>query len=120
MARLNGWKPTFIEALRKSGNVRASCQAAGITRQAAYHARGKLPTFADAWDHALADAVDVLEMTAWKRAQEYSDGLIKFLLKAHRRELYGDHMRQEISGRDCAAIELVVNWDGDNDDGADD
>ena len=74
-----------------------------------------MPTFREAWDHALADAVDVPEMTAWKRAQEYSDGLIKFLLKAHRRELYGDHMRQEISGKHGAAIELVVNWDGDDD-----
>ena len=116
MARLNGWKPTFIEALRKSGNVRASCQAAGITRQAAYHARGKLPTFAAAWDHALDDAVDILEMTAWKRANEHSDGLIKFLLKAHRRELYGDHVRQEISGAGGEELSVVVKWDADRGD----
>tara|TARA_B100000949_G_C13923334_1_gene301786 strand:+ start:22 stop:381 length:360 start_codon:yes stop_codon:yes gene_type:complete len=111
MAKLNGWKPVFIEALRNSGNVRASCHAAGITRQAAYSARAKMPTFAKAWDDALADAVDVLEATAWKRARDYSDGLVKFLLKAHRRDLYGDHMRQEISGKDGGAIEVVVSWD---------
>ena len=50
-------------------------------------------------------------MTAWRRAQEYSDGLIKFLLKAHRRDLYGDHMRQEISGADGKPIEIEINWD---------
>ena len=119
MAVLNGWKIKFTEALRKSGNVRAACQAAGIKRDTAYKARAKFPTFRTEWDHALADAVDALEQIACRRASEYSDGLIKFLLKAHRRELYGDHMRQEISGRDGAAIELVVNWDGGDDNGAD-
>ena len=115
MAKLNGWKPAFIEALRQSGNVRAACQKANITRQAAYSARSKQPTFKLAWENALADAVDILEMTAWKRAQEYSDGLIKFLLKAHRRELYGDHQRHEISGKDGADLKLVVNWEGEHD-----
>jgi len=114
MAKLNGWKPAFLDALRQSGNVRAACQKANITRQAAYSARSKQPTFKLAWDNALADAVDILEMTAWRRAQEHSDGLIKFLLKAHRREMYGDHQRHEISGSEGGAIELVVNWDNNN------
>ena len=115
MAKLNGWKPAFIEALRQSGNVRAACQKANITRQAAYSARSKQPTFKLAWDNALADAVDALELTAWRRAHEHSDGLIKFLLKAHRRELYGDHQRHEISGKDGADLKLVVNWEGKDD-----
>jgi hypothetical protein len=115
MAKLNGWKPAFIEALKQSGNVRAACQKANITRQAAYSARSKQPTFKLAWDNALADAVDALELTAWRRAHEHSDGLIKFLLKAHRRELYGDHQRHEISGKDGADLKLVVNWEGKDD-----
>ena len=114
MAKLNGWKPTFLEALRQSGNVRAACQKANITRQNAYTAKAKQPVFRKAWDDALADAVDALELTAWKRAHEHSDGLLKFLLKAHRREMYGDHQRHEISGTEGGAIELIVNWDGDN------
>jgi len=115
MAKLNGWKPAFIEALRQSGNVRAACQKANITRQAAYSARSKQPTFKLAWDNALADAVDALELTAWRRAHEHSDGLIKFLLKAHRRELYNPATSHEISGKDGADIKLVVNWEGKDD-----
>jgi hypothetical protein len=111
MARLNGWKPTFIEALRKSGNVRHSCQKAGITRQAAYLARSKKPMFKLAWDNALADAVDSLEAVAWQRAVQHSDGLLKFLLKAHRREMYGDHQRHEIAGHDGGPVEVVIDWD---------
>jgi hypothetical protein len=30
------WGPAFLAALSKSANVRAACQAAGISREAAY------------------------------------------------------------------------------------
>jgi len=89
----------FIERLRDSGNVRASCQAAGIPRITAYYWRKKYVTFAKQWDQAKEDACDVLEMEAWRRAmKENSDRLLIFLLKAHRRDVYGDVVRQEIAG----------------------
>lgn len=92
------WRPAFLAALRNSGNVRASCQAAKISREAAYSARANAPEFAAEWDSALEDAIDVLEATARQRAQASSDTLLIFLLKAHRPEKYRETTRQEISG----------------------
>jgi N-methylhydantoinase A/oxoprolinase/acetone carboxylase beta subunit len=112
------WKPKFIEALRNSGNVRASCQMAGISRRAAYKAREKSELFAHQWDEALEEAIDTLEAAAWSRARdgvkrvepimyqgqkvsekvitEYSDSLMTLLLKAHRPEKYRERFDVEI------------------------
>ena len=90
----------FLARLRESGNVRASCDAAGVPRRTAYNWRGQWATFAKAWDDALDDAVDILEATAWKRAvKEQSDRLLMFLLKAHRPEKYKDRVEQELVGK---------------------
>jgi hypothetical protein len=112
------WKPKFIEALRESANVRAACQACGITRDAAYKARKKSPVFAAQWDEAIDEAVDTLEEAAWGRARdgvqredpifyqgeqvgskiirEYSDTVLLALLKAHRPNLYRDPVHYNI------------------------
>lgn len=90
------WMPAFLAALRNSGNVRASCQAAKISRKEAYKQRDRSATFRAAWDEALADAIDILEAEAWRRARDMSDTLLIFLLKAHRRELYGDRVQLDI------------------------
>jgi len=91
----------FLDRLRNSGNVRASCKAAGVPRRTIYNWRDKWVTFADEWDDALDDACDILEAEAWKRAIEgQSDRLLMFLLKAHRREVYGDVVRNEVTGKD--------------------
>lgn len=51
------WRGAFLEALRKSGNVKASALAAGVHPQTAYRARRAHPDFAAEW----ADAV-----SAWR------------------------------------------------------
>jgi len=114
MARVKKWRKVFIAALRKGGNVRHACIAAAVTRQGAYKARRNNEVFALAWEDALADSVDTLEEEAWKRAKDSSDGLLRFLLKAHRRDMYGDHQRHEISGAGGGAVEVIVNWDGED------
>jgi hypothetical protein len=90
------WMPAFLTALRNSANVRASCQAAGISRQMARKARIKWKTFADAWDESVEDALDVLEAVAFKRAQESSDYLLWKLLASRRRDVYGDAIRIDL------------------------
>jgi hypothetical protein len=122
--RADIWKPRFIEALRNSGNVRASCQAAGITRRAVYKVRERSEEFARQWDEALEEAIDSLEAAAWRRARdgvtrhepimyqgqkvsekvitEYSDALMTLLLKAHRPEKFRE--RVEHSGK----VEVVT------------
>lgn len=112
------WREGFIAALRNSGNVRASCQAAGVERSTAYRAYATSSEFAAQWEEALEEAIDTLEGAAWKRARdgvvrhepimyqgekvgekvitEYSDTLMTLLLKAHRPEKYRERFDIQI------------------------
>lgn len=107
----------FLEALAQTANVRLSCQAANIGRSTAYRWREKWATFRTGWDEAIEDACDVLEALAWQRARGTqdrpgSDRLLMFLLKAHRRELYGDQARYDITGLGGV---IQLTWDDDED-----
>jgi hypothetical protein len=88
----------FLEKLRESGNIRLACEAADINRRTVYRWRDRFATFADEWDEALDDALDLLEGEAWKRARKQSDRLLMYLLTAHRPEKYGDKVRVDSTG----------------------
>jgi hypothetical protein len=121
------WQKAFLEALRNSANVRWACLQVSITRQSAYEYREKHARFAAQWDEALADAIDLLEAEAWRRATtgtikptfykgvmvvdkqgqpigvpECSDGLLTLLLKAHRPERFRE--RFEHTGANGAPL----------------
>lgn len=98
----------FLAKLRDSGNIRLSCQAAGIQRNNIYRWRRKFPSFVKEMDEAKEEALDLLEGEAWKRALMQSDRLLMFLLKAHRPEVYNPPERREISGPDGGAITHVA------------
>ena len=101
----------FLDRLRGTGNIRASCEAAAIPRTTAYRWRNTWKTFADQWDEALEDAVDILEAKAWKRATEESDRLLMFLLEAHRKQKYGK--RVELTGAGGAELTIRVLYGSD-------
>jgi hypothetical protein len=88
------WRPAFLTTLRNTGNIRAACQTAGISRQLAYDHRARSQEFAAQWDEALQDAIDGLEAVAINRARTSSDTLLIFLLKAHRPEKYRETINQ--------------------------
>jgi hypothetical protein len=92
------WRPAFLAALRNSGNVRAACKAAGVSRKTAYQHRESASEFKAAWDDAIEDACDILEAEAWQRGRKSSDTLLIFLLKAHRPEKYREVIKQEHGG----------------------
>jgi hypothetical protein len=104
----------FLEKLRECGNVRLSCEAAGLPRRTVYNWREKWSTFRDGWDIALEDACDTLEAEAWERAKESSDRLLMFLLKAHRPDKYKDRAAIEHSGEGGGplVISYVNDWRG--------
>jgi hypothetical protein len=102
------WRPVFLKALANSGNVRAACHAAGITRTAAYDHRERSVLFAAAWDTALEDACDALEAMARKRAMDTSDVLLIFLLKAHRPAKYRDTYRHELTDGQGGPLKLTI------------
>lgn len=104
VATRNGdWKPTFLQALRDSANIRASADIAGVARSTVYEHQQNDSEFADAMANAIEDAVDSLELRARDRAMEQSDVLMKFLLQAHRPNKYAQHLKL---GGDGSAIGL--------------
>lgn len=93
-----GWQKAYLAALAKDGNVSAACRAAKVSRQAAYNTRRDDEAFRKAWDTALEDFVDGLELTAVKRARKRSDKLLIVLLGAHRPEKYARRLHIKQSG----------------------
>jgi hypothetical protein len=66
-------------------------KASGVSRATAYRFRGHDRAFAEAWDDAIEEAVDMLELEAHRRAIEGSDRLLMFVLRALRPEKYREN-----------------------------
>lgn len=114
----------FLAALRDGRSVTAACIDVGISRSTAYQWREDDKEFAKAWDEAVEEGTDLLEDEAQRRARdgtqkpvyqggkkvgivnEYSDTLLIFLLKARRRNKYGDKI--EATGANGGP--LVMTW----------
>jgi predicted MPP superfamily phosphohydrolase len=109
LKKADEWRPIFLKVLRNTANVRAACEKAGVTRQAAYKSRNASEEFRAQWDEAIEDAVDVLEAVAQDRARKTSDTLLIFLLKAHRpdkyREARGSTLNLNLSPDDIAKLD---------------
>jgi hypothetical protein len=95
-ARLKGWRERFIRALRKTPNVKAACATAGVDRRHAYRVRETDEEFAELWKDAIQHSVDKLEEKAFKIALEGDPGLIMFLLRCHKPEVYRDIQQHDI------------------------
>lgn len=112
-ARSNRRKRVFLKSLAEMGVVSRAAAAAGWTASTAYSFRKSDPEFKDMWDNALSFATDSLEYEARRRGmhgvekpvyqqgklvgyiREYSDPLLVLLLKAHRKDLFGDQQKLE-------------------------
>lgn len=103
-------KERFLAHLAISGNVSEAGRVADVQRSTLYHWKETDAVFASQWEGALEEAADALEAEARRRAVEgydepityggkvvcdpetghplvrkkYSDGLMAFLLRAHR------------------------------------
>lgn len=115
----------FLTELAKSPNVSGAAKAAGFSRRTAYNYRDTDPEFAAAWDDAIEQATDNLVGEMYRRAyrgtekpvyyqgeevgaiREYSDTLAIFLAKAHRPQVYGDKIKQEITGANGGPVRLA-------------
>ena len=84
-------KKRFITALEAQGTVLHACKAAGISRQTAYRWQRDDPDFADQWDEAHENAVDVVESTIYQQAVGGNTLAGFFYLKAHR-PIYRDRL----------------------------
>jgi len=108
-------RAAFLAAYRETGNVRVACIAAQISRSSHYRWLEQSSDYAQEFEQAKKDAVDVLEAEARRRAVEgweepvgwykgqaggtvrkYSDILLMFLLKGAAPEKYRE--RLEVRG----------------------
>jgi len=77
-------KKRFIAALEALGTVLHACKAAGISRQTAYRWHRDDPDFAEQWDEAHENAVDVVESVIYQKALSGDVIAAIFYLKAQR------------------------------------
>ena len=75
-------KKRFIAALTAQGTVFHAAQAAGISRQTAYRWHREDPEFAEQWDEAIQNAVDVIESVIYQKALSGDVIAAIFYLKA--------------------------------------
>lgn len=101
------WRSVFIDAYKDRGTVKDACLIAGISRQTAYRHRLEDPEFAEEWDSVQHDIVVVLEASALQRAEEGSERMIEFLLKANRPQKYRDTLK--IDGKLAIASEAELD-----------
>jgi DNA-binding XRE family transcriptional regulator len=92
------WQPRFLKAYEELGTVTHAATAAGVARSTVYQVEKNDPEFAAAFEEAREAAADRLERVAIQRAEETSDTLLIFLLKALRPEKYRENVRVEHSG----------------------
>ena len=91
-------KSVFLETLRDGNSVATAAKRIGVSRKTVYEWRKADDEFRAEWETALEEGTDGLEDVAIKRAKEGSDTLLIFMLKARRREVYADLVKQWHSG----------------------
>lgn len=102
------WRDDFVASLAGDLNVRRACIAAGISRSGAYKRKETDKEFRLAWDEAEENACDLLEGVYWQRAVEQSDRALEFLLKANRREKYGERNQVELTGKGGGPMKVTM------------
>jgi hypothetical protein len=90
------WCKDFISRLSETANVTAACRQADIGLRTAYDWRGKNADFAEAWDDAIDECIDTVELDLLDRvlgrkpSNAAQNIAIFFWLKAMRPEKYRD------------------------------
>lgn len=116
----------FLAAYAGSGNISHSARAAGVDRGTHYKWLAD-PAYAEAFKQADAQAGDILEAEARRRAvdgvdepvgwykgepggmvRRYSDTLLIFLLKGRKPDVFGDRQRLEHTGKDGAPLRVEI------------
>lgn len=102
-----------LAAFRELGTVSGACLKVGIGRRTWYDMLERDAEFAREVMEASEAVADELEAEAIRRAKEGSDTLLMFLLRARRRDVFGE--RQEIQlvspdvlSRVARTVEMVM------------
>lgn len=121
----------FLEELARSGNVSAAANFAGLARNDFYDVRKEDPEFAAAWETAIEQAADALELEAHRRGHDgvdepvfgrvekdrdgeigtirkYSDTLLIFLLKGVKPDKYRERRDVTANVKVASIADLVA------------
>lgn len=97
-------KAIFIEGLAAGLTPGPAARNAGFSRENAYYQRKIDKAFERAWDAALQQGYDGMEVACHQRALKGSDLLLIFSLKARRRDVWADKLDTAAIGRTFASI----------------
>lgn len=97
-------KLNFIAALAEYGSPGPAARIAGAHRATFYKWRNDDPAFAAAWDAAVDDAMDDVELALLKRGKEKDTIAAIFMLKGHRPDKYSDRVKAEVNHTGTAPI----------------
>jgi len=96
----------FLAEFAKCGVRGLAADRVGLRRHTMRDWIEKYPKFKEKFEEIQERFVDGLETVAIERAKEKSDSLLMFLLKAKRREDYGDRSQVDVN-QQGGKIELV-------------
>ena len=92
------WEERFLVAFEHTVNVSKAAKKVGIARSTAYTYRKDNPEFKRKWDDIEDARLDDLEVEGYRRAEEESDTLLIFILKARRPARYNPTKNVRIDG----------------------
>lgn len=95
------------------GIVTPACEKVGLDRATFYAYYNTDKDFAKAVDSIRDKAIDFLESKAYQRVKDGSDTMIIFMLKCLGKKR-GYIERQEITGPDGGAINIILKWPDDS------
>ena len=101
----------FLEHFSQQGNIARACKVAGVDRVTVWRWQEHDATFALAFNQAELAATEYLEGVAFDRAtnaDQPSDRLLEFLLRARAPAKYRDRVEQTTSGK--LTVEYVHDW----------
>ena len=100
----------FLIALEVHGVVSKAAKAADIPRRTVYVWRDAYEDFRQAWEDALDEALDNLEVLSMQIAAEEQDPQhIRWILSRRRPEKWGDREKVELSGPEGGPIQTEAD-----------
>ena len=91
----------------KCGVIGLACERAGVHRSRHTKWLKNYPQYKELFETIRERFVDGMEAIAIERAKEKSDSLLMFMLKAHRREVYGDQSKMDMTMSSNSPITLM-------------
>lgn len=99
----------LVSALHERPSYLSACRKARISRNAFYDWKNSDPDFAARIEVARNLGLDALEDALVTRGLKNDTTAAIFLLKSHRREIYGDRAVHEHTGKDGAPFTFTLD-----------